>query len=311
LIGTETVLEQPSWIAQTRARAGQRSWHLLALSVAMGVAALFNIVQLSREAFGNTYYAATVKSMLTSWHNFFFVSFDAGGFVSADKPPLGLWIQAVSAKLFGFNGLSLLLPQALAGVAAVAVLYHLVARRYGWVAGFLAALALAVTPISVVTERNNTSDGVLVFVLLCAAWAVMVAAESGRLGPLLLGATLVGLGFNIKMLQAYLVVPAFALLWLVGTSLPWRKRLLHLLVAGGVLLAVSLAWVVTVDLTPASARPYVGSSGTNSALSLTLGYNGLSRLTDAFFTRFPGLRFFHIPVDLNVAPAMSPGIGEP
>lgn len=290
---------------------GRLRWQHLGLTLTLLLATCMNCWQLTDEGYGNTYYAAAVKSMLTSWHNFFFVSFDAGGFVAVDKPPLGLWIQAASARIFGFHPLSLLLPQALAGIAAVALLYYLVTRAFGATAGLLAALALAVMPISVVTNRNNTSDGVLVLALLGAAWAVSVAAESGRLGPLLLGAALVGLGFNIKMLQAYLVVPPLALIYLVGAPLGWWRRIGRLLCAAAVMLVVSLAWVVTVDLTPASARPYVGSSGTNSALSLTLGYNGLSRLTDAFFTRFPGLHLLSIPVDLNVAPAFSAGIGEP
>ena len=228
------------------------SWYPLGLLIVLGVAVPMHVVALDREGYGNTYYAAAVKSMLTSWHNFFFVSFDAGGFVSVDKPPLGLWIQAASARVFGFHPLSLLLPQALAGIAAVALLYHLVTRSFGVVAGLIAGLALAVMPISVVTNRNNTSDGVLVLVLLGAAWAVSVAAESGRLGPLLLGATLVGLGFNIKMLQAYLVVPPLALIYLVGAPIGWWRRIGRLLCAAAVLLVVSLAWVVAVDLTPAS-----------------------------------------------------------
>src|SRR5919199_1860777 len=211
----------------TRTLAANLSWHRLALAAVLGLSAFLNLAWLPGEGYANTYYAAAVKNMLTSWHNFFFVSFDAG-FVSVDKPPLGLWVQAASAYLFGFNGLSLLLPQALAGIFCVALLYHLVRWAFGPVAGLLAALVLAVTPISVATSRNNTMDMLLVLSVLLAAWAVIRAAETGRLSWLLLGAVMVGLGFNIKMLEAFLVLPAFYLLYLLGASVSWRRRFVHL-----------------------------------------------------------------------------------
>src|SRR5262249_18192812 len=158
----------------------------------------------------------------TSWHNFFYVAFDSGGFVSVDKPPLGLWVQAVSARIFGFSGWSILLPQALAGVASVALLYWLVRRVWGPVAGLVAAAALAATPIGVVANRNNTSDSVLILALLGAAWAVSIAAERGSLRWLLLGGVMVGLAFNVKMLEAYLVLPGLALVYLLGAPRTWR-----------------------------------------------------------------------------------------
>jgi 4-amino-4-deoxy-L-arabinose transferase-like glycosyltransferase len=248
--------------------------------------------------------------MLTSWHNFFFVSFDPAGFLAADKPPLGLWIQVASAKLFGFSGLSMLLPQALAGVLSVALLYHLVARVFGSSAGLLAALGLALAPIAVVDNRNNTPDSLLVLALLLAAWAVMRATEAGKLRWLLLGAVLVGLGFNIKELQAYLVLPALLLVYLVGAPVRVRTRLWHLLLAGGVLLVVSFCWIVAVDLTPASQRPYVSDSGTNSELSLALGYNGFGRLTAGILSHLP-IPFLHVKLDFSIVPGISTEIGTP
>lgn len=253
-------------------------WHRIALGVILLASTFLNVFQLNQEGYANLYYAATVKSMLTNWHTFFFVSFDPGGFVSVDKPPVGFWIQAASAKTFGFSGLSILLPEAIAGVLSVALLYYLVRRRFGPVAGLIAALALAISPISVATNRNNTIDSLLVLTLLLSTWTVSLAAEKGRLRWLLLTALLVGVGFNIKMLQAYLVVPACGLVYLLGAPLSWRKRFLHLLLAALVLLVVSLSWVAAVDLTPASQRPYVGSSQTNSELELAFGYNGIERL---------------------------------
>ncbi|MFQ5341101.1 MAG: ArnT family glycosyltransferase [Anaerolineae bacterium] len=163
--------------------------------------AFLRFYQLGAYSIGNTYYAATVKSMLTSWHNFFYAAFEPGGSVTVDKPPLGFWVQAISAYFLGVNGFALALPNALAGLGSILLVYHLVRRRFGVWPGLAAALALAVTPVTIAAERNNTIDGLLVFVLLLAAWAFLKASESGKLRHLLLGVFLVGLGFNIKMVD--------------------------------------------------------------------------------------------------------------
>jgi 4-amino-4-deoxy-L-arabinose transferase-like glycosyltransferase len=215
--------------------------------------------------------------MLDSWHNFFYVSYDAG-FVSVDKPPVGFWIQVASASLFGFHGWSILLPQALAGVLSVALLYHLVNRSFGAVAGLLAALALALTPISVATSRHNNLEGLLVLTVLLAAWAFILAVETGRLSWLLVGALVVGVGFDIKMLEAFLVLPALYLLYLVAAPVGWRRRMTHLGLATVVIVAASLPWVAAVDLTPADQRPYVGSSSFNTVTDLIVGWNGVERV---------------------------------
>jgi 4-amino-4-deoxy-L-arabinose transferase-like glycosyltransferase len=261
-------------------RPGALAWSAPAVglgAVLLLAAALYGY-RLDQNGYGNLYYAAAVRSMLQSWHNFFFVAFDPGGFVSVDKPPLGLWVQVASARVFGFSGLSLLLPQAAAGVASVAALYAIVRRGFGAGAGLLAALALALTPITVATSRNNTSDAVLVLVLLLAAGAVLRATESGRLCWLVVGAALVGVGFNVKMLQAFLPLPALYLTYLVGAPSPWRRRLAHLAIATLALAGVALPWAIAVDLTPPDQRPYVGSSADNTVRNLALGYNGLTRL---------------------------------
>jgi 4-amino-4-deoxy-L-arabinose transferase-like glycosyltransferase len=167
-------------------------------------------------------------------------------------------------------------------VLSVILLYYLVRRHFGVTAGLLAALALALSPISVVTNRNITIDSTLALVLLVGAWAVLQAAETGRLRWLLLSAAVVGIGFNVKMLEAYLVVPAYGLLYLLAAPISVWKRIGHLALAGIVLLAISLSWALAVDLTPASQRPYVGSSQNNSEISLALGYNGINRLIGQF-----------------------------
>src|SRR5215208_2121849 len=243
-----------------REMQGKVPWHLLLLSALLALSAFLNLSWLTSEGYANVYYAATVKNMLASWHNFFFASFDAG-FVSVDKPPLGFWIQAASAKLLGFHGWSLLLPQALAGVLCVGLLYHLVRRVFGPTAGLLAALTLALTPISVAINRHNNLEGLLVLAVLLAAWAFMLAVETTRLRWLVVGGLVMGfLGFNIKMLEAFLVLPAFYLLYLVAARVGWRRRMIHLGLATVVIVAASLPWVVAVNLTPPEQRPYVGSS---------------------------------------------------
>lgn len=260
-----------------------RLWQRLSLGGVLLISIFMNFFQLGQNGFANLYYAAAIRSMLDNWRNFLFVSFDPGGFVSVDKPPLGFWLQAASAKVFGFTPFSIFLPQSLAGVFSVWLLYYLVRRHFGVVAGLLAALALAISPISVLTNRNNTIDSTLVLVMLLGAWAVLKAAENGKLRWLLLCAVFVGLGFNIKMLEAYLVVPAYGLLYLLAAPRRVWIRIAHLALAALLMLTISLSWAVAVDLTPAASRPYVGSSQNNSELSLALGYNGIQRLIGQFF----------------------------
>ena len=264
--------------APSRVPAKVSWWDHLALAAILALSAFLNLFRLTSEGYGNVYYAATVKNMLTSWQNFFFATFDAG-FVTVDKPPLGFWIQASSAWLFGFQGWALLLPQAIAGILSVAVLYHLVRRSFGPVAGLLAALVMAVTPISVVTSRHNNLESLLVLAVLLAAWAFVFAAETGRLRWLLVGALMVGLGFNIKMLAAFMVLPAFYLLYLVAAPVGWWRRMVHLGLATVVLLVVSLSWTVAVELTPADQRPYIGTSSDNTVTDLIAGNNGARPLT--------------------------------
>lgn len=232
------------------------------------------------EAIGNanTYYTAAVKSMLQSWSNFFFVAAEPGGSVTVDKPPLGLWVEAAFAFVLGVQGWVVSLPNILAGIFSVPLLYHLVRKRLGALAGLVAALVLTVTPVAIATDRNNTMDGMLVFALLLAAWAFVAAAETGKSRWLFLGAFIVGLGFNIKMLQAFLPLPAFYALYFLGANTGWWKKLISMGVSAVILLVVSLAWAVMVDLTPTDRRPYIGSSKNNTVMELIVGHNGLSRL---------------------------------
>jgi 4-amino-4-deoxy-L-arabinose transferase-like glycosyltransferase len=277
---TATIIpkDSPESFSDRKPTSSPSVWHRLALAGVMLVSLWMNFYQLGQNGFGNLFYAAGVRSMVDSWHNFFFVSYDPGGFVTIDKPALGFWLQALSAKLFGFTPFSIFFPQAIAGVLAVVLLYALVRRYFGINAGLLAALFLAISPISVVTNRNNTIDSTLALVLLLGAWAVLRAAESGQLRWLLLSGVFIGLGFNVKMTEAYLVIPAFGLLYLLAAPKKLWIRIVHLVLALLVMVIVSFSWAVAVDLTPASQRPYVGSSQTNSEINLATGYNGLNRL---------------------------------
>ena len=215
--------------------------------------------------------------MSGDWHNFLYNSFDPAGFVSIDKPPVALWVQVASVKLLGFSGLSLILPQILEGLAAIWLLYHLVQRRLGMGAGLLAGLFLAITPVSVAIDRTSNTDSCLVLVLLLAAWALTHAVEKASRLFLLLAMALVGIGFNVKMLAAFVVLPVFALVYFVGAPVGWRRRLVDLTISGVVLMVVSLSWVLAYDLTPAARRPFAGSSHTNSMVELALGHNAAER----------------------------------
>jgi len=250
----------------------------LALVPVVALSAVLNTVRLSQNGYANIFYSAGVKSMLRSLHNFLFVSFDPGGLVTVDKPPLALWVQGASAKLFGFSPLSLMLPEAIAGVLAVALVYLMLERRFGTLAAFTGALAMAVFPSFVAVSRENGVDSVLILLLVLACGAAVRACETGRLRTLLWSGALVGLAFNTKTLAAYLVVPGIALAYLVCAPLSLRRRAAQVAVAGLAMLVVSFSWIALVELTPASKRPYVGSSTNNTELGLTFEYNGFGRV---------------------------------
>jgi 4-amino-4-deoxy-L-arabinose transferase-like glycosyltransferase len=249
----------------------------LTLAAVLLGAAVLRLWRLDQNGYGNQYYTAGVRSMTTGWRNFLYNAFDPAGFVSVDKPPVALWIQVTSVKLFGFQGLSVLVPQVLEGVAAVWIVYHLVQRRFGAPAGLLAGLFLAVTPVSVAVDRSSNTESCLILVLLLAAWALIRAAEDGSRRFLLLSMALVGVGFNVKMLAAFVVLPAFALVYLLGTPLAWRRRLIDAATAALVLVAVSASWVIVYDVTPPAKRPYAGTTDTNSIAELVVGPYGIGR----------------------------------
>jgi 4-amino-4-deoxy-L-arabinose transferase-like glycosyltransferase len=248
---------------------------LLAL---LGIAGVLNLWALSINGWANTYYSAAVRSMTASWHNFLFASLDQSGLMTVDKPPLSLWIQALSARVFGFHPLSLLVPQALMGIAAVALAYDLTRRRFGRAAGFVAGLTLATTPVAVAVSRHNNPDELLVLCCVAALWFAIRALETGRTRWLVLSGIAVGLGFETKMAVALMVVPGIAAAWIWIAPRGRIVAVRQLLAGGAAMVAVGGAWPLLVALTPAADRPWISGTSDNSIFSLIFGYNGLGRL---------------------------------
>ena len=252
--------------------------YILVLGLIAALSFTLNFYAISNNGTGNEYYAACIKSMTLSFKNFFFVSFDPAGMVSVDKPPLGLWMQAISVLIFGYHGWAMLLPQALAGAASTVMIYILTAKHFGRPAGLISSLIFAVTPVVVVVSRNNTIDMQLIFVLLAAAWFLFRSIDRGKWRYLFWAAVFVGLGFNIKMLQAYMILPAMALTYLLFAKEKLGRRFLAVILSMVIVLGVSFAWVLVVELYPAESRPYVDSTSNNSMLELIVGHNGTERL---------------------------------
>jgi 4-amino-4-deoxy-L-arabinose transferase-like glycosyltransferase len=257
------------------------------LAVLLGLAALLYLWGLSKNGWANDYYSAAVRSMAGSWHDFLYGSFDAKGLMTLDKPPLALWVEALSVKLFGFNSLAILVPQALMGVASVGLLYDLTRRRWGRIAGTVAGLALALTPVIVAVSRHNNPDALLVLCSVAALWCFMraldkasdkAAAGKGATKWLVFAGVCVGLGFEAKMGAALMVLPGMALAWLWVAPRGRIIALRQLLWAGAAMLAVALAWPVLVWLTPAASRPWISGTNDNSIWSLIWEYNGFGRL---------------------------------
>jgi 4-amino-4-deoxy-L-arabinose transferase-like glycosyltransferase len=253
------------------------------LAALLGATAVLYLWNLSASGYGNSFYAAASQAGSQSWSAWFFGSLDAQNFITVDKPPASLWVSGLSVRLFGMNSWSVLAPQALMGVAAVAMLYLAVRRAFadpnhGAAAGSLAGAVLALTPAVTLMFRFNNPDALLVLLLTAAAYCLMRAASTASWRWLVLVGIIMGTAFLTKMLQGFLVLPGFAIAYLLVAPTSWGKRVLHLLAGVGALVVASGWWVLAVQLTPASARPYIGGSTDNTVLDLALGYNGINRL---------------------------------
>jgi 4-amino-4-deoxy-L-arabinose transferase-like glycosyltransferase len=262
-----------------RGRTDDPAWvrpSLILLLVGSAVAYLW---ALGDSGWANSFYSAAVQAGTKSWKAFFFGSSDASNFITVDKPPASLWVMEISARLFGLSSWSILIPQALEGVATVALVYATVRRWFRPSAALLAGAVTASTPVAVLMFRYNNPDALLVLLLTLAAYATVRALERAGTMWLVLAASAVGLGFTTKMLQAFLVVPAIGVVYLVAAPTSLGRRIRQLLVAGAALVVSAGWWVAAVQLTPAADRPYIGGSQNNSLLNLIFGYNGVGRLS--------------------------------
>ncbi len=262
-----------------RGPAADPAWARPALLLLLAVTAGLYLWDLGASGWANSFYSAAVQAGTKSWKAFFFGSSDSSNFITVDKPPAALWVMEISARIFGLSSWSILVPQALEGVAAVAVLYATVRRWASPGAGLVAATIMAFTPVAALMFRFNNPDALLVLLLCGAAFATTVAMEKSSTRWLIFAFSLVGLGFITKMLQAFLVVPAISAAYLLAAPAPlWRR--VRQLAAGGLALVVSAGWwVAAVTLTPAADRPYIGGSQDNNLLNLIFGYNGFGRIT--------------------------------
>jgi 4-amino-4-deoxy-L-arabinose transferase-like glycosyltransferase len=246
----------------------------------VGTAVLY-LWNLTASGWGNSYYAAATQAGTRSWTALLFGSLDAGGAMTVDKPPAALWLSGLFGRVFGFSSWSVLAPQALCGVAAVGLLYLTVRRVAGPGAGLLAGTALALTPVAALMFRYNNTDALLTLLLVAAAYAVTRAVAAASWRWLVLAGAFVGFAFLTKMGQAFLVLPGFAVAYLVAAPTTLGRRIAHLGAAAGAVI-VSAGWyVLLVELWPADARPYIAGSDGDSVLELALGYNGLGRIFGA------------------------------
>ena len=253
-------------------------WARPALLVLLAGTAVLYLWGLGSSGWANSFYAAAVQAGTQDWKALLFGSLDAGNAITVDKPPAALWVMGLSGRLFGFSPFTMLLPEALMGVAAVGLLYATVRRTSGPAAGLIAGAALALTPVAALMFRYNNPDALLVLLLVAAAYCVLRATETASTRWMALAGCVIGFAFLTKLLQAFLVLPGLALVFLVAAPVGMWKRIGKLLV-GAATMVVSAGWYLAlVSLWPADARPYIGGSTDNSLLQLALGYNGIQRI---------------------------------
>ncbi|AXE86089.1 glycosyltransferase family 39 protein [Streptomyces sp. Go-475] len=260
-----------------RGDAAAPRWSLPVLLAILALAAVLYSWNLSGAGL-NSFYSAAVLSGTESWKAWFFGSLDAGNFLTVDKPPLALMVMGLSCRVFGYGTWQMMAPMIVAALATIWILHACVKRVFGHAAAAVAALVLALTPITVAINRDNNPDTLLVFLMVSGAALALRATRDGRLLPLLGSAACFGLAFNTKMLQGYIALPAVFLVHLYAARPAWPKRIVNLLLAGVVLAVSSFWWAAAVSLVPASERPYIGGSTDGTAWNLIMGYNGLGRI---------------------------------
>jgi 4-amino-4-deoxy-L-arabinose transferase-like glycosyltransferase len=261
-------------------------WYRPAFIVMLAAVGVLYLWDLSASGYANSFYAAAVQAGTENWKAWFFGSLDSSNFITVDKPPASLWVMGLSGRIFGFNSWSLLVPQALEGVAAAGLLCATVRRavrgraggRAGAAAGLIAGATMALTPAAVLIFRFDNPDAFMVLLVVMAAYCVTRALEHGRTRWLVGAGVAFGFGFLTKSGEAVLNVPAFGLAYLVAAPVPFLRRVLQLLAAALAIVVSAGWWVAAVLLTPAADRPYIGGSTDNNPLELAFGYNGLGRL---------------------------------
>ncbi len=254
-------------------------WVRPALLTLLTLTAVLYLWDLGASGWGNSFYSAAVQAGTKSWKAFFFGSSDSSNFITVDKPPASLWMMEISARIFGLNSWSILVPQALEGVATVGVVYLTVRRWFTAQAALLAGAVVALTPVAAMMFRFNNPDSLLALLLAGSMYALVRALEKAQTRWLVLAGTLVGFGFITKMLQAFLIIPALVIVYLLAAPTGWWRRVWQVGVMGVATLVAAGWWVAAVALTPAADRPYIGGSQNNSVLNLIFGYNGFGRLT--------------------------------
>ncbi|HEY2645254.1 MAG TPA: glycosyltransferase family 39 protein [Galbitalea sp.] len=254
-------------------------WERPALLGLLGLTAFLYLWDLSASGWANSFYSAAVQAGSNNWEAFFYGSSDASNSITVDKPPASLWIMALSVRVFGLSSFNILWPEALMGVATVAVVYATVRRSFSARTALLAGGVLAVTPVAALMFRFNNPDALLVLLLSLSVYFTVRGIQSGKLRWVLLAGAMVGLGFLTKQLQAFVILPALAGVYMIAAPGNWWRRLWHLFAALGAVIVSAGWWVAIVTLVPANLRPYIGGSQTNSFLELTFGYNGFGRLT--------------------------------
>ena len=264
-----------------RGRAEAAAWERPALLGLLAVTAVLYLWDLAASGWANSFYSAAVQAGSVNWEAFFYGSSDAANSITVDKPPASLWIMALSVRLFGLSSWSILVPEALMGVATVGLVYAIVRRRFSAQTALLGGGVLAITPVAALMFRFNNPDALLVLLLTLSAYLTLRGIESGRIRWVIWAGVAVGFGFLTKQLQAFLILPVLAGVYLAAAPVSWRKRFGHLFAALGAVVVSAGWWVAIVELVPPSWRPYIGGSQTNSFLELTFGYNGLGRLTGA------------------------------
>ncbi|OIJ98659.1 hypothetical protein BIV25_11460 [Streptomyces sp. MUSC 14] len=252
-------------------------WSLPALLAIMLLAAVLYTWNLSGSSL-NSFYSAAVYSGTQNWKAWFFGSLDAGNFLTVDKPPFADMVMSLSCRIFGFGTWQMMLPEVAAGLGAIWILHSSVKRTFGHAAAAVAALVLALTPITVAINRDNNPDTILVLLMVGGAALALRATRTGRLLPLLGSALCFGLAFNTKMLAGYIALPAVLAVYLLAARPTLVKRIVNLLIAGVVLAVAGFWWAIAVSLVPASERPYIGGSTDGTAWNLIMGYNGLGRI---------------------------------